>query len=122
MNQSHSDWDLKLETVLFAYRVSKQKSTGYSPFYMMFHRQPRLPIDTEMMAKVEGTEEQDVDIFMEKMIKARDDLRSKAGANIVKAQAKQKEYYDHRHSSEVSTNFFSLIHHQCFHDWQKHLK
>ena len=87
---------------------------------MMFHRQPRLPIDTELMAKVEGTEEQDVDIFMEKMIKARDDLKSKAGANIVKAPAKQKEYYDHRHSPEVSTNFFSLIHHRCFHDWQKY--
>ena len=57
---------------------------------------------------MEGTEEQDVDIFMEKMIKARDDLKSKAGAaNIVKAQAKQKEYYDHRHSPEVSNNFFS---------------
>lgn len=102
VNDSHSDWDLKLQTILFAYRVSKQKSTGYSPFFMMYHRQPRLPVDIELMPGVEeGIEEQHVDTFVENMIEIRDNLRAKAGTNIAKAQTKQKEYYDSRHSPEV---------------------
>ena len=33
-----------------SYRVSKYKSTGYSPYFMMYHRQPRLPIDVEFFS------------------------------------------------------------------------
>lgn len=70
---------------------------------MMFHRQPRLTIDVELMPSMEGSEEQDINIFMGKMVEVCDNLKGKAGANIVMAQVKQKEYYDRRHSPEVSS-------------------
>ena len=43
MNQE--DWDQLLDNVLFAYRTSRQASTKYTPFYLMYGREARLPID-----------------------------------------------------------------------------
>ena len=108
VNEEQNDWDTHLETILCAYRVSKQKSTGYSPFYLMFHQHPRLPIDSELKHnEVEaGAEEADLDhdAFIEQMIQVREDIRVEACKNIEKAQEKQKEYYDRRHLPEVQEN------------------
>ena len=112
VNEEQNDWDTHLETILCAYRVSKQKSTGYSPFYLMFHRHPRLPIDLELKhSEVEAGAEEivlDHDAFIEQMVQVREDIRVEACKNIEKAQEKQKEYYDRRHIPEVNNSFCSL--------------
>lgn len=38
VNDHQNDWDDYLDPILFAIRTSKQKSTGYTPFEMMFKR------------------------------------------------------------------------------------
>lgn len=44
--EEHEDkWEDFLDSILFAYRSSKQASTKYSPFYIMYGREPRMPID-----------------------------------------------------------------------------
>ena len=37
-------WDEFLPAILFAYRTSPQATTGDSPFYLLYGREPRLPI------------------------------------------------------------------------------
>ena len=39
------DWEECLSNVCFAYNTSVQTSTGYTPFYLMFGRQAKLPLD-----------------------------------------------------------------------------
>jgi transposase InsO family protein len=39
------NWDLYLPAVLFSYRQSICESTGYSPYYLMFGREPTTPAD-----------------------------------------------------------------------------
>ena len=39
------EWDLWLPAALQAYRVTKQTSTGVSPFELLYGRKPRLPTD-----------------------------------------------------------------------------
>jgi len=41
------NWEEHLEKVCFAYSTSIHASTGYSPYYLMFGRQPVLPVDVE---------------------------------------------------------------------------
>ena len=38
VNENQTDWDEKLDGVLFAYRTAKQKSTKLSPFELMHCR------------------------------------------------------------------------------------
>ena len=38
-------WDQQLPAALFAQRIAVSQVTGFSPFYLMFGRQPRCPLD-----------------------------------------------------------------------------
>ena len=45
--EEKSDWKSYLGCMTHAYNCTKHASTTYSPYYMMFGRHPRLPIDVE---------------------------------------------------------------------------
>ena len=45
---NQKDWDSFINLVLFAYRVSLNATTGDSPFYLLYRREPRLPIDVNL--------------------------------------------------------------------------
>lgn len=38
-----ADWDTKLENILMGYRFSPQSSAGFSPYFLMYGRQPLIP-------------------------------------------------------------------------------
>ena len=40
-----SSWKNYLSKVIYAYNCTRHSGTGYSPYYVMFGRKPRLPID-----------------------------------------------------------------------------
>ena len=44
-NKNQNDWDVYLPFVLFAYRTAYHSSVGETPFYLLYGREPRLPID-----------------------------------------------------------------------------
>ncbi|CAF5047213.1 unnamed protein product [Rotaria sp. Silwood1] len=44
-NQSRSNWDDKLVATTFNYNATRHDSTGYTPFELMFARQPRFVAD-----------------------------------------------------------------------------
>ena len=49
VNSEQTDWDLFLPSILFAYRVSPCVSTGESPFFLLYGRKPRLPLDVALL-------------------------------------------------------------------------
>ena len=46
--QEKIDWKAHLSSMTHAYNCTQHPSTTYSPYFLMFRRQPRLPIDFEM--------------------------------------------------------------------------
>ena len=48
VNDNHDDWDVHLKSILFTYRTSKNDSTKFTLFELMFGRAPVLPIEMEI--------------------------------------------------------------------------
>ena len=45
VSENQKDWDLRLPVVAFAYRTSVQEATKFTPFFLMYGREARLPAD-----------------------------------------------------------------------------
>ena len=93
------DWDTHLPYLLFAYRVSIQESTGESPFFLLYGRDPRLPTETALS---HPTTPYQVDIsdYRTELIAQLSDAWETAHQNILIAQQRQKHQYD-RNSKDV---------------------
>ncbi|KAK3924427.1 Pol polyprotein, partial [Frankliniella fusca] len=57
LRQNISKWPSILDGIMFAHRVQKQQSTGYSPFFLLFGQEPILPLDVML----ENAEEENPD-------------------------------------------------------------
>lgn len=108
LTDGREKWAELLDGLLFAYRTSVHASTGYTPFFLVHGRQPRLPIDVAMENKTSfeakdgelNRIQPDFDSLVEQMKRVRKAAAGKAFKNIEKAQAIQKKHYDKRHSVE----------------------
>ena len=101
VNDNHDDWDQLIDNVLFAYRTSKQDSTKYTPFFLMYGREAKLPIDVELMKQPENgqTNLEDLDEKIAKLIDLQKRVHDRAYENIAKAQQRQKLQYDRKHNA-----------------------
>ena len=109
LDQNPEQWPCVIDGALFAHPVSRHASTNYSPFYLMYNREPVLPVDLKYGLNSEPPSSDD-SLFDQDMFEAvfasantiRVDIHEAAGRNIKKTQEKQKRNFDCRHVS--STN------------------
>ena len=53
VNDKQSDWNEKINSMLFANRKSIHLSTKVAPFYLVYGRQARLPVDLALPSGIE---------------------------------------------------------------------
>ena len=64
------DWPLHIPAALFAIRTSVHTSARYTPFFMVYGRDPKLPLDTLFQPKFKYNGEEYIGIMMERLHKA----------------------------------------------------
>ena len=92
VNDFGGEWEDHLPRVCFAYNTSQQESTGFTPFYLMFGRQARIPLD--IMYQTPVTEARNVSQYMWTFRKSLQDAYALARDNLQTASSRQKELYD----------------------------
>ena len=96
VSDNQRDWDQFLPAVAFAYRSSIQESTGFSPYYLLYGREARIPADI-----VYGTPESSpcFDGYADYVVKQQNTLKdafSLVRDNLQSAAQRRKNHYDMR--------------------------
>jgi hypothetical protein len=88
VNDLHNDWDDYINAVCYAYNTAVNlDSTGYSPFYLTFGREPFSPLDTVLPTVTDLTDNEMLSDYIVKLTKARE----VAASNLLLAQGKMKK-------------------------------
>ena len=85
------DWEEALPKVCIAYNTTIHSTTGYSPFYLMYGREPRLPIDI-----VYGTQSPSPDNFVRQSHKLMEQAYHRVREHLSAGHQRQKDIYDKR--------------------------
>ena len=86
------DWESCLPKVCLAYNTSKHVATGYTPFFLMFGRQPHMPLDIIYGVPPDYTQEHCE--YATKLRKTMETAYHLARENMQTAAIRQKEHYD----------------------------
>lgn len=89
-------WPQMLQTLTFAYNCTAHESTGYAPFYLMYGRVPRLPVDVMFQSAERDCDIADYDKYVAKM---REDLKealTTAQVNAITSQERQADLYNRK--------------------------
>ena len=96
-SRNQKDWDELLPYRLFAYREVPQESTGFAPFELLYGRRVRSQLDVlKEVWTGEEVENVCVAAHVMQMRERLQEMSSIARENLVRAQKKQKRYYDER--------------------------
>lgn len=89
-------WPQMIQTLTFSYNCTTHETTGFAPFFLMFGRIPRLPVDIMFGSTLKNedvlTHDEYVDSFQKDL---REAVRI-AQANTTEAQKKQARQYNKR--------------------------
>ena len=91
LSLKNNDWDLYIAPTLFAYRTTKHATTKIEPFFLVYGRAARLPIDPEESPEPLATNDRLVELI--------DDvpqIRVQAKRQITQSQNKQKDRHDRK--------------------------
>ena len=95
------DWSEKLFDISFSINAEKQTSTKYTPYYLLFGRDAKIPHD--MLKSDEEIDislcDKNIDNNIREAEVKRNDINKKVLENIKNAQGKQKKYYEQVRSS-----------------------
>ena len=87
-----TDWDVYLQSVVYAYNTSMSATTGDSPFFLIFGREPTQLPDVSLLPPKKITKS--VDLHRARLIDQVRKARELAMVHTQKAQQKMKYFYD----------------------------
>jgi hypothetical protein len=99
--RSKQKWPQMLQTLTFAYNCTAHESTGYAPFYLMYGRVPRLPIDVMFQSAERDCDLADYDQYVAKMRQDLKEAIATAQVNALTSQERQVQLYNRNMKGNV---------------------
>lgn len=94
LKDSPFDWEERLKKMCMAYNSSVNASTGYTPFYLLFGWEARLPID--LMYSTSRPKPQSVQDYAAHLYQSLSDAHYAVRAQLKLAHARRKQFYDRK--------------------------
>ena len=99
-SEAKENWDENIDAALYAYRIAKQDSSQFSPFFITYNRNPCMAIDREFSCKAtttitgKNTRTYDREETYGNLLAIREKYHQKVLTNIERAQQRQKAQYN----------------------------
>ena len=94
--EKRQKWPLHIGSVLIAYNATRSQVTGYSPYFLMYGRQPRLPVD--LLFPTRNTREwtRTIDEYVKTLYERLQECLQLAQESASKEAQRQKRLYDRK--------------------------
>ena len=89
-------WSEHLPELLMAYNVTHSAVTGYSPYYLLFGRRPRIPVDYLFPTLCDSPHQTKMEVSVAAMQRRLKEAFAIASRLTSEDAAKQCRYYDHK--------------------------
>ena len=99
---NQKNWDAHLKPLLMAYRTSIHASTQYTPFFLTYGREARLPVHCALLPPNEKSAS--IKFHIEKTISNIKEAEEKAKAHMQKMQQKNTEIYN----KKINENIYEI--------------
>lgn len=87
-------WPEQIQTLTFAYNATIHETTGYAPFYLMFGRVPRLPVDIMFNPVLNDSTVVDYDSYVKSLISSLKSAIKIAQKHSLSEQQHQSHQYN----------------------------
>ena len=95
--EQKKDWKSHVHALVHAYNCTKNAATGFSPYYLLFGREPRLPVDVEFGLQRGNQKGSLGESSYVSQLKTRLRFAHKKAKQMAKRQqAKHRELYDQK--------------------------
>lgn len=95
-HEKKRQWSQHVGYLVHAYNSTKNDATGYSPYYLMFGREARLPVDLCFQTSADGTEERQHSQYVAKLKRDLKEAYQLASEASDKVHQRNKRAYDSR--------------------------
>ena len=113
--ETKSHWPEYVSTLVHAYNCSRSKTTGFSPYFLMYGRHPLLPIDIEYGVRTGDLVASTTHSYVQKLQKRLEWAYKKAQEVIQKESARSKRRYDRKIcGSKLHTGDLVLVRQKAF--------
>ena len=114
-NPDKADWQNWVNHLVHAYNCTKSQVTGYSPFFLMFGREPRTPVDEAFEVTFPFRQEKNTHDYVHNLRERLQWAYQTAKEHIDKDVARRKLYYDRKyHCMDIIPGDIVLVRQKVF--------